>query len=181
MRYAPLILWAVIACGRGQPERRFALDAQPHRSLVGAWDAKLSLTRPYPLGHGDPAATRICGTMGLVENHYATRAELRAGMRPHVGVYDLDLSALGLDWLDDKAFPAALVSEARPDRAGATTPDTVAIVLNPGSPERIVLLGQYDDVQEIAGEWTAQSSRGTATGSFSLRRHDNARGPASRC
>ena len=164
MRSAPLILFAVIACGSGHAEKRFALDGRPRRNLVGAWDAKLSLTRPYPLGHRDPAATRICGTIGLVESHYATRAELPAGMRPHIGVYDLDLSALGLDWLGENAFPSALVSEVRPD-TGPTTPDKVAIVLNPGSPERIVLLGRYD-VQGIAGKWTAQSSRGTAAGSF---------------
>jgi hypothetical protein len=176
IRYAPLIFFAVIACGRGPAERRFALDAEPRRSLVGAWDANLSLTRPYPLGHGDPAGTRICGTIGFVENHYASRAELPTGVRPHLGVYDLDLPALGLDWLGDNTFPAAVVSEVRPDRAAPTTPsDTVAIVLNPGSPERIVLLGQYD-IQGIAGKWTAQSSRGTATGAFSLRRHETARG-----
>jgi hypothetical protein len=101
-------------------------------------------------------------------------------MRPHIGVYDLDLSALGLDWLGENAFPAALVSEVRPDTAGPTTPDTVAIVLNPGSPERIILLGRYD-VQGIAGKWTAQSSRGTAAGSFSLTRHDNARDLSPAC
>ena len=142
MRYAPLLVWAIVACGSGQAERHFPLDAQSGRSLVGAWDAKLSLIQPYPLEHGDPAATRICGTIGFVENHYAKVAAVPAGY-PHVGVYDLDLSALGLDWLDDNVFPSAVMSDVGPTGLPARiAPDTIAIVLNPGSPERIVLLGR---------------------------------------
>ncbi len=49
MRFAPLLVWAIAACGSGQAERHFRLDAQSGRSLVGAWDAKLSLIQPYPL------------------------------------------------------------------------------------------------------------------------------------
>jgi hypothetical protein len=172
MRYGPLLVWAIVACGSRPSEQRFAVDTPPGRSLVGAWNAKLSLARPYPLEPNDPAATRICGTIGFVENHYANVAANPAGT-PQVGVYDLDLSALGLNWLDRNVFPAAVVSAVRPDATGATTAnDTVAIVLNPGSPERIILLGRYD-VRGIDGQWTAQSSRGTAAGSFSLRRRDN--------
>jgi hypothetical protein len=174
MRYSPLLfVWAIVACIGRQEERRATLDTQPGRSLVGAWDAKLSLTRPYPLEHSDPPAKRICGIIGFVENHYAKGAALLAGQQPHVGVYDLDLPALGLDWLDDNVFPSAVVSQVAFNPSPATDgPDTVAIVLNPGSQERIVLLGRYD-VGGIDGKWTGQSSRGTATGSFSLRRHDN--------
>jgi hypothetical protein len=53
-------------------------------------------------------------------------------------------------------------------------------MLNPGGSERIILLGRYD-VQGIDGEWTAQSLRGTATGSFSLRKHVSAAQSASSC
>jgi hypothetical protein len=175
MRYASvLFVWAIAACGAGHGERRATLDAQPGQDLVGAWDVRLSLTRPYPLEHSDPPAKRICGIIGFVENHYAKGAALLAGQQPHVGVYDLDLPALGLDWLDDTVFPSAVVSEVAANPRPATIAfDTIAIVLNPGSPERIVLLGSYD-VRGIDGKWTAQSSRGTATGSFSLRRHGKA-------
>ena len=181
MRYGPLLVWAIVACGNGRSEQRFAVDAQLGRSLVGAWDAKLSLVRPYPLEPDEPAATRICGTIGFVENHYARGVRALVGEQPHVGVYDLDLRALGLNWQDESVFPAAVVSDGGPEAVGATSaPDTVAIVLNPGSTERIVLLGRYD-VQGIDGQWTAQSARGTASGSFTLRKHDSALDPASSC
>jgi hypothetical protein len=181
MRYAVLIVWAIVACGRGQSERHLALDAQPGRGLVGTWDTKLSLTRPYPLERDDPAATQICGTIGFVENHYARVSEVSAGVPLHIGVYDLDLSALGLAWLDERVFPTAVISEHRPnDPPSMIAPDTVSILLNPGSPERIVLLGRYD-AQGIDGTWTAQSARGTATGLFALRRHDNARDRSPTC
>jgi hypothetical protein len=179
-RWAPLLAWAIAACANGKVEGRSALHAPRGASLVGAWDAELSLTRPYPLEHGDPPARRICGTMGFVENHYATGATAKAASHPHVGVYDLDLRALGLDWLGDKAFPIAVVSGVDREARSATMLDSVAITLNPGGSERIVLLGRYD-VQGIDGEWTAQSLRGTATGSFSLRKHTSAPQAPSSC
>jgi hypothetical protein len=119
--------------------------------------------------------------MGFVENHYATGSTAVAAAHPQVGVYDLDLRALGLDWLSDKAFPIAVVSAVdREARTATMLDDSVAIMLNPGGSERIVLLGRYD-VQGIDGEWTAQSLRGTATGSFSLRKHTSAPQSASSC
>jgi hypothetical protein len=116
--------------------------------------------------------------MGFVENHYATASTAKATAHPQVGVYDLNLRALGLDWLGDKAFPIAVVNAV--DSEATTLDDAVAIMLNPGGSERIILLGRYD-VQGIDGEWTAQSLRGTATGSFSLRKHTSATQSASSC
>ena len=181
MRCAPLLVWAIAACADGNAEGRPAPYTPRDMSLVGAWDAKLSLTRPYPLEHGDPPAKRICGTMGFVENHYVSGSTTEAPMHQQVGVYDLNLRALGLDWLGDKVFPIAVVNavvgEARPAK---TLDDSVAIMLNPGGSERIVLLGRYD-VQGIDGEWTAQPLRGTATGSFSMRKHTGAAQSAAIC
>jgi hypothetical protein len=94
---------------------------------------------------------------------------------PHLGVYDLDLTLLGLDWLGDNSFPEAVATSVDDFRAPLNAVrDSVVIVLNPGSQERIVLLGRYG-AENIRGAWTAQSSRGTASGSFSLTPHVNAR------
>ena len=171
MRGVPLVAIAIIACGGGPAERHFALDTRPGQSLVGAWDAKLSLSQPYQLELREPKAKRICGTIGFVENRYARASFDTAGNLRHMGVYDLDLSLLGLDWLDDRSFPAAVASagDAYAGRASLGR-DSVRIVLNPGAQERIVLRGRYD-VTGISGAWTAQSSRGTATGSFRLTPH----------
>jgi len=170
---ALVLLSAALACGGVQRETQVAADSLAGQSLVGAWDASLSLTRPYPLGLTQPAARRICGTIGFVENHRVTASD--ADGVPSVGVYDLDLSQLGLDWLKENSFPTAVASEPRDPRARVSRPaDSVTIVLNPGSSERIVLLGRYD-VAGIDGDWVAQSARGTATGSFSLRHHGESR------
>jgi hypothetical protein len=169
---------ALVACEGGAHGKRLALETPSDQSLVGTWDAKLSLTRPYQLELHEPAIKRICGTIGFVENHYATAATDNS---PHMGVYDLNLTLLGLDWLDDRSFPTAVATTVGDSREAASrVSDSVAIVLNPGSAERIVLLGRYD-VDGIKGEWTAQSSRGTASGSFSLTPHLNARDQSPRC
>jgi hypothetical protein len=93
----------------------------------------------------------------------------------------MDLARLGLDWLGDNGFPEAVATFV--DDYGApvnTVGDSVAIVLNPGSQERIVLLGRYD-VEDIRGGWTAQSSRGTAGGSFSMTPHVGHRNQSPSC
>jgi hypothetical protein len=93
----------------------------------------------------------------------------------------MDLGLLGLDWLGDNGFPEAVASFVDDYRAPVNTVgDSVAIVLNPGSRERIVLLGRYG-VEEIRGGWTAQSSRGTAGGSFSMTPHVDARNQSPSC
>ena len=169
---------ALTACEAGGSGKRLALDTRPGQSLIGAWDAKLSLARSYQLELHEPAARQICGTIGFVENHYAT---LQTEYSAQVGVYDLDLALLGLNWLDDNSFPTAVATAVEDFRAPVSrVSDSVAIVLNPGSAERIVFLGRYD-VEGIKGQWMAQSSRGTARGSFSLTPHLNARDQSSRC
>jgi hypothetical protein len=181
MRGAPVLALAIVACGGGPAERRFALDAQPGQSLVGAWDAKLSLSRPYQLELHEPAAKWICGTIGFVANHYARSGSVLAGNPAHMGVYDLDLSLLGLDWLGDNSFPTAVASGVDAYTGPASLAhDSVRIVLNPGGQERIILRGRFD-LAGISGAWIAQSSRGTASGSFSLTPHVNARAQSPSC
>ena len=178
MRGTLALVLALAACEGAAPEKRLAVETRSGQSLVGAWDAELSLTRPYQLELHEPAIKRICGTIGFVENHYATALTDNS---PHVGVYDLNLALLGLNWLDDSSFPTAVATSVDDFRAPARrVSDSVAIVLNPGSAERIVLLGRYD-VEGIRGQWMAQSTRGTATGSFFLTPHINARDQSPRC
>jgi hypothetical protein len=161
-----IFLLAAVACGRS-PESSRAYENSLSRNLVGAWDASLSLAKPYPLGVS-PKTRRICGTIGFVENHQASDGSTDDDR----GVYDLDLARLGLGWLDVPSYPIAVATlNARGDNA-ASSPDSVAIVLNPGSGERIVLSGRYDG-GEINGKWTAQSARGTAMGVFLLSPHAN--------
>jgi hypothetical protein len=158
-----------IACSGPAADSLSVTDAGSGSSLTGAWDASLSLVRAYPLAAGSPDVGRICGTIGFVENRHSNASENGA---ESIGVYDLDLRRIGLNWLGDTAFPEALASGPhRTPRVGPiSAPDSVTIVLNPGSRERIVLLGERDN-GGIAGDWVAQSARGTSTGHFSLRPH----------
>jgi hypothetical protein len=135
MRGVPLVAIAIVACGGGPAERHFALDPRSGQSLVGAWDAKLSLSQPYQLELREPKAKRICGTIGFVENRFARASFDTAGNLRHMGVYDLDLSLLGLDWLDDRSFPAAVAS-AVDGYAGRASlgRDSVRIVFESRSP-----------------------------------------------
>ena len=170
---AIVLVLVLMACSGAARESHNYGDASAGGNLTGAWDASLSLIRPYPLGLSGPPARRICGTIGFVADHRAVSPD--PADVASLGVYDLDLSRLGLDWLNDNAFPSALAT-APLAREAATNPDqrdSITIVLNPGSSERIVLLGRHDPVG-IDGEWIAQSARGTATGSFSLRPHQSA-------
>jgi hypothetical protein len=176
-----MLALAIAACGAGLPETRFARETQPAQNLVGAWDATLSLVRPYQLELHEPAAKRICGTIAFVANHHARGGSSQTDDSTHLGVYDMDLALLGLDWLGDNSFPEAVVTSFDDYRAPVNAVGhSVAIVLNPGSQERIVLLGRYG-VEDIRGGWTAQSSRGTASGSFSMTPHVNARNQSPSC
>jgi hypothetical protein len=180
MRCVPILALTIAACGAGSPETRFALETQQAKNLVGAWDATLSLVRPYQLELHEPAAKRICGTIAFVANHHARGGSSQTGDSTHLGVYDMDLPLLGLDWLGNNGFPEAVGTFV--DDYGAqvnTVSDSVAIVLNPGSQERIVLLGRYG--VNIRGGWTAQSSRGTAGGSFSMTPHVDSRNQSPSC
>jgi hypothetical protein len=164
------------ACSGGSAAVIANNERESNRQLTGAWDATLSLARPYPLAFNAPPARRICGTIGFVEGRALADD---GGNYESNGVYRLDLGRLGLDWLDDSRYPIALARQPMSAKADSAAADSIAIVLNPDSQERILLLGRYD-AGEIDGDWTAQSARGTASGSFSLRPHSE-RGQAGRC
>ena len=157
----------IAACSGGSAAVVSDNDRDSGRQLTGAWDATLSLAHPYQLALNASPARRICGTIGFVEGRAVTNdgADYESD-----GVYRLDLTRLGLDWLDDSKYPAAHARQPMAGKANSAAADSVAIVLNPDSQERILLLGRYA-AGGIDGNWTAQSARGTAKGSFLLRPH----------
>lgn len=163
-----MLVVAMIACGTELSKGHSGVN-YPAQRLVGIWDASLTLTEPYPLALPEPIARKVCGTIGFVENHDA-RSGFDSDSAQNLGVFDLDLSRLGLNWLDDSSFPIAVAIGSREPQTSSTHPsdDSVTIVLNAGSRERIVLRGRYD-IGGIDGRWTAQSARGDALGLFSLR------------
>ena len=181
MRAAIAALIVCAACGEGRSAGSGPNHAVP-QELVAAWDASMQVNQSYPLQPGPSAATEICGTISLVENHAGAAATEGVDAPTYLGVYDLPLSSIGLEWSGAPSFPEATVSIGRSGTHGssAVASDSVSIVLNPGSGERIVLLGRYE-ANGIRGTWTAQSARGTAGGSFSMRPHTNSRSESRNC
>jgi len=161
-----------VACTEGRSANTGGDDAIAGK-LVGAWDATMTLDRPYPLQPRSSEARTICGTIGVIENRTKSASAEEVMSATQLGVYDLPLSRIGLEWSGKAPFPAATASTTRTRSYTSPTSDSVRIVLNPGSEERIVLSGRYEP-SGIQGMWTAQSARGTANGSFSMRPHVSA-------
>ena len=181
MRAAIVVLIVCTACGEGRSAGSGRNHAVP-QELVAAWDASMQVNQSYPLQPGPSAAAEICGTISLVENRAAARPTEGVDAPTYLGVYDLPLSSIGLEWSGAPSFPEATVSIASNRAHGPTgsTSDSVRIVLNPGSEERIVLSGRYE-ANGIRGAWVAQSARGTANGSFSMRPHTNSQSESRSC
>jgi hypothetical protein len=118
----------------------------------------------------------------MIENRTKSASAEDVASATQLGVYDLPLSQIGLEWSGKAAFPAATASiTGSPTYAlPASESDSVRIVLNPGSEERIILSGRYEP-GGIQGTWTAQSARGTANGSFSMLPHVSSQMQSGRC
>jgi hypothetical protein len=130
----------------------------------------MSLERAYQLDLEDPPARQVCGTIAFVEAN-----QRFDGGNQSAGVYDIDLARIGLAWVEDSKFPAAIARRSgHPEGVHSERRDSVAVTLNPYSEERILLTGLYR-VAGMDGMWTAQSSRGTASGRFTLRPHASGR------
>jgi hypothetical protein len=168
------LLIVLVACSDGRSANTGREDAAAG-NLVGAWDATMRVERPYPLQLRPSQATAICGTIAMIENRTKSASAEDVASATQLGVYDLPLSQIGLEWNGTASFPTA---------TGSATPgagsDSIHIVLNPGSEERILLSGRYE-AGGIHGTWVAQSARGTANGSFSMRPHGRLQLQPGRC
>lgn len=160
------LLVVLVACTQSKSANTGGEDPAAAK-LVGAWEATMRIDRPYPLQLQPSQVTAICGTIAMIENRSKSASVEDIASATQLGVYDLPLSQIGLEWNGKAPFPAATASTTTRTSPGG---DSVRIVLNPGSDERIILSGRYEP-RGIQGTWTAQSARGTANGSFSMRPH----------
>ena len=143
------LLFGSVACTEGRSSAATRDDAIA-REMVGVWDATMRVSHPYPLQLRSSDASEICGTIGLVENHARNSSADEVSASTQLGVYDLPLARLGLEWNGLASFPTATASTITASTITAssgsslTVRDSVRIVLNPGSEERIVLSGRYE-------------------------------------
>ena len=175
------LLIVLVACSEGRSATTGGEDPAAGK-LVGVWDATMKVERSYPLQLRPSQAMAICGTIGLIENGTRSASAEDVASATQLGVYDLPLSQIGLEWNGTAAFPAATASITAPTTyaSPASGGDLVRIVLNPGSEERIILSGRFEP-SGIQGTWTARSARGTANGSFSMRPHARSQMQSRRC
>ena len=163
-----LLAGAFIACGTSASDPHPVDDALAN-DLVGTWVMRLSLSQPYSLGPQVTERQAICGTIGFVDDRSTGPEDASARNAALIGVYDLDLQRLGLNWLDDTSSPTASAIARRSPTLFQGSQDSIRIVIKTGPEERITLLGRYDG-SGIDGEWAAQSARGAASGGFSMQR-----------
>ena len=177
--HAVILAVMVVACDGSSADRPRSQGSQSNENLVGTWDATLSLTQPYQLELEEPTQRRICGTIGFIVDRHPANDAGAGGSNALLGVYDLDLRAFGLGWFNDEAPPlASAVALNTLPSSTASKDTTLTITLRTGNNERIVFRGEPRQ-DEIQGAWTASSRRGSAAGSFLLRRHGIRQGTAS--
>ena len=170
-------LIVLLACGGDSPRRREALAEEPARRLVGAWDATFWLDRPVTLRSAlSSPPRRIEGSMAFLEDHVGTPSVEELSDPTHVGVFDIDFSPFGFELRNTNGIPRAVARTVRRATAlitslnGKTMPDSVTIVLDPGTsrfPFRLV--GAFTS-DSITGTWWAGQALGGG-GRFSLHPH----------
>ncbi len=174
------LLCAAIGCRERSAQHRRALEQEPAKRLVGAWDATLWLERPVTLSIGVRTPPEsISGTMAFLPDRRSEFLHESLSEATHVGVYDIDLSAFGIRMEDSREVPvliartraqasAANAPEARlPDPAGR---DSVTIVLEPTASRNPFQLNGVFTADKITGTWTAGQSLGGG-GRFVLQPH----------
>jgi hypothetical protein len=144
------------ACG-GAAQGGLAPDGR----LNGEWEISLTVaagTFDREVS-GDTGPVR--GTLAFVPNEAGSRVPSFAGIPEQVGTHNLRLN---------RVVPELSTPTTSPLAAGASTGDSVRIVLDPQSGEPIVLRGTWQDSM-VTGEWIVHRRAGIdQSGRFTLRR-----------
>jgi hypothetical protein len=171
------LLLVALGCHGDTAERNRALEKDAARRLVGAWDATLWLDHPVTLATAPSTLPRrVAGSLAFLEDHYGTLSPGELGDPTHIGVYDIDFRSFGFQLQDVNGVPTAVArTTARatttpPGAAAVAGPDSVTIVLAPGTSQYPCRLAGVFMADSITGIWTAGQLLGGG-GRFSLRRH----------
>jgi hypothetical protein len=171
------LLLVALGCHGDSAERNRALEKDAARRLVGAWDATLWLERPVTLATARRTLPRsVAGSLAFLEEHYGDYSPDDLRDATHVGVYEIDFRSFGFQVGGTDAPPIAIartadrVTTTSPGAAADAGPDSVTIVLAPGTSEYPCRLTGVFIADSITGIWTAGQLLGGG-GRFSLRRH----------
>lgn len=171
------LLCVTIGCRERSAQQRRALDEEPAKRLVGAWDATLWLERPITLSIGVRTPPEsISGTMAFLVDRRGEFLNEALPEATHVGVYDIDLGAFGIRLQDPREVPVLIArTKTRVVAAEARVPDasareSVTIVIDPSDSRYPFQLNGVFTADRITGSWTAGQSLGGG-GRFVLRPH----------
>jgi hypothetical protein len=177
MRRLTLVLLGILsACARSDDgERDHVLESPAVRRLVGAWDVSF-VSDPHASLRAPPTTRVLTGTLAFTVDRYGRTETAELSGITNEGTYDVDFRPFG--WTT-RAADAPAVAVARvhtPLRgAGAAIPDSLAVVLSPGSERLVVVMSGTFSGDSASGIWSAYGYRaGGGTGRFVMRRHANA-------
>ena len=176
VRRVSLILIAVLATtgcrGEVTPQAR-APAASADKTMEGDWDITLRLERPMSFAElGQRIPRSVGGRITLLEEKTGRHGTQGDAMPTFVGVFDIDVAALGLPTDEVRDIPA-IVAHRSPSAPAASNerPDSLFLVMNPQSPRHSVQLSGVIAGDRASGTWTVESPLGGG-GSFVLQRHD---------
>jgi hypothetical protein len=165
-RFATASMFVLLAAlGCGDSAHTPAVDESLAGRLVGTWDLTLSLERPLSLAtDARTLPRRVTGTVALLDAGKEHLSFEGIGAPTHVGVFHVDLGALG--------FPSR-GADGVPDLAArvvaAPRRDSVYILFNPETPRYALQLSGTFDATTASGTWSAESFLGGG-GTFVMRR-----------
>ena len=169
-----LLLPALAACGGADAAQRTRLlDAPAMRRLAGSWEVSfVADPRSTTLSmHASPLV--VTGTIVLATAHHGPNAVRDMRNVTHEGAYDLDFRPFG--WTtrgeNDPAIAVAQLSPGAATGSVATLPDSVFVVLSPGTSRFSVQMRGTLKGDSVQGTWSASSfSAGGGDGRFVMRR-----------
>ena len=163
------MLAITLACGgESAPPDRVVNETLAGR-LAGIWDVTLRLERPLSLSTDSRSLPRtVAGTMAILEGHSGQHSFEQMNGATHVGVYDVDLGALGFPSMDADIIPAVAAHVvAEPPASGH---DSVHMLMNPETPHHFLRLTGTVSGDSIHGAWIAESFLGGGGTFVMLRR-----------
>lgn len=176
-RVSVMLLLATVGVGAcdsvDAAQREHLLDTPAVQRVVGVWAVSIRadsqvMTNVHARGR------TITGTMAFTVNHHGPRDILELSGVTHQGVHDLDFVPFG--WasgtIDAPAVAVARVVPASADGGRANQPDSIYVVMSPGTTQFAVRMTGLVNADSAWGVWSASSfSAGGGAGSFVMRRH----------
>ena len=164
---ALVVVMATSAClGGGEVSARAPVASA--ETLDGAWDITLRLERPLSFVDDEqPMPRSVKGRISLLDDRYGSQQYRRTGTLAFVGVYDMNVVALGLPAPGIGAIPGVVAQRAHAVQVASA--DSLFLVMNPEFPRHSLRLSGVISGDTASGIWMAESPLGGG-GSFALKR-----------